>query len=203
MENLEEETGTETIHVKFIPTSRDDPKRYDNLASHVQAQNPLKSRRREGASSALTTSTQPSANTSNFTYSIGTDRSRLYIPSERSSNAPTTCTVECRRLNFRLRNPLLFGRFDGQIAVPTRNMPGRPTNYTHTSSASDGLVSRYLGGYASGLTEDGRCEFDQYDQTRGVQNRRILRNKQWQIQVDKWTRGQNGGGRQRVAERSF
>jgi hypothetical protein len=26
MANLEEEAGTETIHVKFIPTSRDDPR---------------------------------------------------------------------------------------------------------------------------------------------------------------------------------
>ncbi|PMD57809.1 uncharacterized protein K444DRAFT_614754 [Hyaloscypha bicolor E] len=132
MVNLEEEAGTETIHVKFIPTSRDDPGKYDSLSSHVQAPHPLKSHRREGVSSAMTTSTQPSANTSNFTHSIGTGRLRLYIPSERSSNTPTRCTVECR-LNFRLRNPLLFGRFDGQIAVPTRNMPGRPTNYTHTS----------------------------------------------------------------------
>jgi hypothetical protein len=118
--------------------------------------------------SAPKTSTQPSANTSNFTYPIGTDRSRLYMPSERSSNNPALCIVECR-LNFRLRNPLLFGRFDSQIAVPTRNMPGRPTNYTH-ASASDGLASRYVGGYASGLTEDGRCEFDRYDETRGVQH---------------------------------
>jgi hypothetical protein len=142
----------------------------------------------------------PPLNNSHFTHSIGTGNLRLYIPLQPSSQCPgpSRCPVSSQLSTSKCPNLRTIRQ---SSATPARNMPDKPTNYTHT------FASRVLVFVTSEAMRQvcPTMTFANWIETRGLeqpQHRRSgVRNKQWQKQVDEWIRRQNGGGRRGFAER--